>query len=430
MHVWLVEIGEPISLIKNTTRDWRCSALSRALAAQGHTVTWWASTFEHITRQYLFDGPRVLDPLPGIQVRLLHGPAYYHSKSPMRFLHHFVIAQAFAHEAQRVPKPDIIVCHLPTLELAEQAVLYGKNVGVPVVIEIHDLWPDHYVAMVPRRLRGMFKWMLTSEFRRVRRILKNATSIMAISDAYLSWGLKHAGRKKRMSDAVFPIGYSPLSPSQETLMEVGQVEFMVQHGIELDALIVTFAGTFTSSFDIPTVFEAAQGLSRDREHDVRFVIVGEGDKGQEWRACAQGLTNVVFTGWLDHPGVMAALRCSSVGLAPYDSALISLPNKPFEYMAAGLPLLSSLRGELESLIRDEQIGLQYQAGNVESLGDRIRWFADNPAERMAMGQRARKLFEERFSVDVIYPKLVAYLEQVATNAIMTSSGKSRAQRKA
>jgi glycosyltransferase involved in cell wall biosynthesis len=112
-------------------------------------------------------------------------------------------------------------------------------------------------------------------------------------------------------------------------------------------------------------------------------------------------------------------------LAPYqDDSVISLPNKPFEYMAAGLPLLSSLPGELEQLITEHQIGLHYRAGDVQSLVEKIIWFTEHPEERMAMGRRARRLFEERFRADVIYPKLVTHLEQVVAKATLSNFVKS------
>jgi glycosyltransferase involved in cell wall biosynthesis len=82
-------------------------------------------------------------------------------------------------------------------------------------------------------------------------------------------------------------------------------------------------------------------------------------------------------------------------------------------MAAGLPILSSLRGELEVLLLRKKIGLQYLAGNVDSLIKQIRWFADHPAERHAMGQRAMKVFQEHFSVEIIYSRLVTHLEAIA-----------------
>ena len=164
-----------------------------------------------------------------------------------------------------------------------------------------------------------------------------------------------------------------------------------------------------------TVIEAARVIEQQGFPSVRFVIIGDGDMILKWRSQAQNISNVTFTGWVDRISVLAMLRISDIGIAPYDNELISLPNKPFEYMAAGLPLLSSLRGELEDLIHNEQIGVQYQAGNKDSLVKQIRWLAAHPEERKAMGLRARKLYEEKFSADVIYPQLVRHLESIATN---------------
>jgi glycosyltransferase involved in cell wall biosynthesis len=70
---------------------------------------------------------------------------------------------------------------------------------------------------------------------------------------------------------------------------------------------------------------------------------------------------------------------------------------------------------LADLIRDEQIGLQYQPRDVESLVENIQWLAANPEARKTMAVRVAKLFDERFSSDVIYPGLVGYLEKIVQN---------------
>ena len=93
---------------------------------------------------------------------------------------------------------------------------------------------------------------------------------------------------------------------------------------------------------------------------------------------------------------------------------MSLPNKPYEYMSAGLPLLSSLHGELETLIATERIGLQYQTGDVASLVEGIRWLASHPVDRAAMGTRARKLFDERFSDKIVYSGFAQHLEKIVS----------------
>ena len=104
-----------------------------------------------------------------------------------------------------------------------------------------------------------------------------------------------------------------------------------------------------------------------------------------------------------------------MGLASYSSGgLITLPNKPFEYMAVGLPILSSLEGELKTIIERENIGLQYKASDPIDLKDKIMWFLSPPEETEAMGQRAKTLFEEKYNADIVYPSLVNHLTKIAS----------------
>lgn len=414
MNVWIVEIGEPLPEIDGNTRDWRCGMLSKALVARGHEVLWWAATFDHATKRHRFDGPRLIEIQPGLYIRLLHGPGYTRNSSPKRIRHHRMIARSFAREAASSSKPDVVFCCLPTLELAEQAVLYGQRTGLPVFIDIRDLWPDHYLTFFPEGLRGLASLLLFSEFRRLQRLLQGATGITAISNTFLNWALQRAGRQRQKTDGVFPMGYPALPSSLTPQVMAKQKELVARYGFKPDELIVTFAGTLVfSSFDLQTVIETARLLEQSKSDNIRFVIVGDGDDGPALRTQAEGLGNVIFTGWADQVSLRAMLNLSSVGLAPYrDDASMSLPNKPFEYMAAGLPLLSSLRGELETLIRTNRIGFQYQAGDTASMVEKLRWLAENQATWREMGQRAGQLFEERFSAARVYPHLIRHMERV------------------
>jgi glycosyltransferase involved in cell wall biosynthesis len=222
------------------------------------------------------------------------------------------------------------------------------------------------------------------------------------------------------------MGYPRLPAALADKATERQRELIAQYAISPDEVLVTFVGTLVSSFDFRTVIDTARELSRC-EAGVRFMIVGHGDLWPSLRSQAEGLDNVVFTGWFDQASIAAILSMSSVGLAPYrDGASMSLPNKPFEYMSFGLPVLSSLSGELEALIRDERIGLHYQAGAPESLTQVIRWLASHAYEREQMGLRARKLFDTRFSPSVVYERFVRHLEGVA-HILGTASQMSAAE---
>jgi glycosyltransferase involved in cell wall biosynthesis len=116
------------------------------------------------------------------------------------------------------------------------------------------------------------------------------------------------------------------------------------------------------------------------------VLAGNGEKTTKLKARARGLTNLTFTGWLDQFALQDLLSASAIGLAPYTSgAPQSMPNKPFEYMASGLALVSSLGGELRDLMHSEKIGLGYTAGDAASLAAAIESLCAQPDLRDEMG---------------------------------------------
>lgn len=416
MKVWLVVVYEPIPDLDGDARSLRYGALAQTLAGDGHDVTLWTSNYNHVRKRHRFEEPPPSIKVgPHFRVRLLPARGYRRNVSIDRIRHNLSVARAFEQRANQCSvKPDVVFACLPILELAEKAVQYARAKHIPVIVDVLDEWPDLYLTVFPQGLRSLARVALIPEFRRARRILQAATGITAVSSTYLQWALGYATRPRQDTDAVFPLGYARPDVGAEFDSERWVARLQSDYGIRPDSLVVTFVGQFGASYDLETVVEAARRLQAEGEARVQFVLAGDGDKRSKLREMAHTLPNVVFTGWLDQSAMIALLRLSSVGLAAYgDQALQSLPYKPFEYMAAGLPILSSLRGELETLICDEQIGIRYQSGNAGSLVEGIYQLLTQVEARKRMGINAQKLFEKRFSAEVIYPQLVEHLKKIA-----------------
>ena len=421
MRTWIVEAGEPLP-IDAGDRPLRCGILCERLVAAGHQVLWWASTFDHTHKRHRFDQPTTVTVTPGLTLRLLHGPGYSHNVSLKRLLHNRRVAAEFARDNLRCqPRPNLIFCCMPTPELAEKSVEFGRAHHIPVVIDVRDIWPDSYLSFAPQPLRTAGRLALAPEFRRMRRICSDATALTAVSETFLRWALKRAGRARTSLDGVFPLGY-PTPPKWTESEEAAAIKRLCAgHPIRRDAFVVAFVGVFGASYDLKTVVEAAR-LMAQRESKSQFVLAGDGGQGARLRERARGLPNVVFTGWLGQESVRALLALSSLGLACYAApAPQSLPNKPYEYMAAGLPIVSSLRGELGELIEAEKIGLHYVAGDAHSLVSAINTLRVNPKLRQAMGARARRLFDELYSVPVVYGALREHLESLARGAFLDAA---------
>jgi glycosyltransferase involved in cell wall biosynthesis len=124
---------------------------------------------------------------------------------------------------------------------------------------------------------------------------------------------------------------------------------------------------------------------------------------------------VVLTGWLSSAAIAVLMEWSAVALAAYTAGVPQgLPNKIFEYLSAGLPILSSLRGETERLLAQHDCGLSYQAGNAEGFQAALERLK-TPERRRAMGKNGLGCFEARFSTAGIYDGLVRHLEKVAAS---------------
>jgi len=105
-----------------------------------------------------------------------------------------------------------------------------------------------------------------------------------------------------------------------------------------------------------------------------------------------------FAGWLNRPQVAALLGQARVGLVlfyPEPNHLNALPNKIFEYMAAGIPFVASdfpLWREI-----GEGAGLFVDPRDPHAIAQAIQWLLEHPAEAQAMGERGRALVEREYN---------------------------------
>src|SRR5580698_417619 len=188
MKIWIIETGEPLPIpIDPDTRPLRAGMLIDALCAAGHSVYWWATTFDHFHKRERFPVPQTIDVNPLLTIRLLHSRGYRHNVSLARLRHNRSIASHFAAEALRAPRPDVILCCMPTPELVEQSVNIGSRIGVPVIIDVRDVWPDVYLTPLPAAIRRPAGAFLHSHYRRFWAAVSGADSLTAVSDTYLDW---------------------------------------------------------------------------------------------------------------------------------------------------------------------------------------------------------------------------------------------------
>jgi glycosyltransferase involved in cell wall biosynthesis len=414
MNVWVICIGEPLPIDEGHQRYHRAGMLTSAFASMGHNVTWWTSAFNHSFKVQRTDCSQETRTADGIRLWLLHGVAYTRNVGVMRLINHAQLAREFRRLAKDEPVPDVIFCCWPSIELSVAAVEFAEHNSVPIILDVRDLWPDIFLDAAPPILRPAGKLMLAPYERMTHFAFTHATGVVGISQGYLDWGLAKAGRPSGPHDGLFPLGYT------RPEFKKGPVEDGLQvfrsMGLDESRMICWFLGSFGSTYDLGPVICAARRIEERGEHSPIFVFSGDGGDREKYERLAIGLRNVLFTGWLDADKIASMMRIANVAIAAYrKGAPQGLPNKIFEYMAAGLPILSSLDGECKSFLSAHACGISYEADSPEAFDTALQPFIQDPLLARKLGSNGLAAFRERYSSSIIYPRLVEFTLDLAVS---------------
>ena len=414
MKIWLVNSSEPTPLDEGEVRLLRMGILVKYLLERGHEVFWWNADFCHPTKKHRFGKDKTVEISTGYVVRFLHGPGYRKNISFARLKDHRSIAKKFSIESKQNPKPDVILCSLPTLELSLATVQYGEKNNVPVILDIRDLWPDVIVESFPCWLQPLANLALTPYHVLAKRACRNATAFSGNSPKLVAWGIAKSGRTKNILDQDFPFGYEEPYLSSKEKEEAD--EFWRTHGIgpESDRPVIAYIGVVGQNFQEDIIVHAAKEVGK--YHQALFVFCGGGDRLNELRERYADNQNIILPGLVNAKQLWRLMNHTSIALASYKESgnyRSSLTNKTIEYMAGGLPILFSIDdGYVADLIRNNEIGLTY-GGSADRLAESILRLLDNEPYRRKLAENSRRLFERQYKAETVYNNLVTYLEKIA-----------------
>jgi glycosyltransferase involved in cell wall biosynthesis len=142
------------------------------------------------------------------------------------------------------------------------------------------------------------------------------------------------------------------------------------------------------------ILDAAQDC-RNRLPDVHFLIVGSGAElhDLQQQATERGLGNVTFVGRVAHADIISYWRLSDMTLVLLkDIPLFRtvIPSKVFEAMATGTPIITNVRGELQTLLEPLGSAEMIEPSSLNALVDAIETLVHNPARRQALATAAVK----------------------------------------
>ena len=266
---------------------------------------------------------------------------------------------------------------------------------------VQDLWPESLAATGfvrnPQALR-MVGWM-------VRGIYACCDTLLLQSRAFFDPVARYACRSKLV--------YYPNSialPSEKTVAPEVPTQLLEELR---ENFCVVFAGNIGIAQSIETVVEAAELL---RQHPaLKFVLVGSGSR-LEWvkeRKASLGLDNLILAGRFPMEAMPQIFEHSSallVSLRDEEIFSYTIPSKVQAYLAAGKPIIASLRGEGARVIEEAGAGKTCEPESANALVESILALMSlSPAEREQMGSAGQSYFNEHFDMDRQTERLVEIL---------------------
>lgn len=126
-------------------------------------------------------------------------------------------------------------------------------------------------------------------------------------------------------------------------------------------------------------------------------------------------SKVNYLGILNRNEVKELLSESIAGIVlflPEPNHINSQPNKMFEYMSAGIPVLGSNFPLWKEIIEDNNCGICVNPENVEQISEAIQWFLNNPDKASEMGENGRKAVEEKYNWETESKKMIKLYQKL------------------
>ena len=170
--------------------------------------------------------------------------------------------------------------------------------------------------------------------------------------------------------------------------------------------VAIYTGNIGQVNNSDLLLRAARLLNDRGRDDISIVLVGDGQLKDELVAERDrlGLTNLVFCDLMPKVELVALIQRSFVSLVPLRGQPIldtSSPNKLYESLAAGLPVIQNTKGWIRDLLSDNDCGFTVDPTDETDLADRLEQLADDPDLTARMGANGRALAEREFDQDIL-----------------------------
>jgi glycosyltransferase involved in cell wall biosynthesis len=289
----------------------------------------------------------------------------------------------------RALKENSDVYHIHDPELIIMGYILKIFTGKKIIYDIHE---DYYKQILTKRYLPAFsRTVIAKATRLIENIfIKQYDGVIAATDAIFG-NIQH-----------HPMALS-LRNYPELMENRNDIPMTSDSDVGLDRNNGTFNIIYSGGLEeIRGISNIVDAMGMIEDSDVRLILCGKyyPDEYEERVKKRKGYEKVRFLGWVSRERLAKVYGISHAGLVcflPVPNHLDALPNKLFEYMAAGIPIIASRFPLWRSIVEGNRCGICVEPESPKEIADAIAFLKSNPREAQQMGVRGRRIVETEYN---------------------------------
>lgn len=302
-------------------------------------------------------------------------------------------------------KYDVVFATTTPLTAGIPGILARWLRGKPFVFEVRDLWPE-----LPKEMGVITNPLVLAAMSALEWCsYRSAHRCIGLSPGIVE-GIKKRGVKASKVEIV-PNGC-------DLTIFADNVHPWRPDGVTDTDLMAVFTGTHGQANGLDAALDAAVELKKRGRQDIKLVLVGQGKlkESLQARAKKEGLDNVIFHPPVNKSKLAELMKGADIGLQLLANIPAfyygTSPNKFFDYISAGLPVLNNYPGWLAGMINDNNCGYAIEPDNTQAFADALINAADNKELLPEMGDNALALAKRDFNRHNLADKWVTWVTGV------------------
>ncbi len=274
----------------------------------------------------------------------------------------------------------------------------------PFVFEVRDLWPE-----LPREMGVITNPVILGAMSLLEWVsYKSANRLVGLSPGIVEGIKKH--KKDPAKISMIPNGCDIDIFNRKDIIP------WRPEGVQKTDLMAVYTGTHGIANGLDAVINAAEELKKLNRMDIKLVLVGQGKLKQQLQesAAKKGLNNIIFHDPVGKGKLAELMAEADIGLQILANIPAfyygTSPNKFFDYLAAGLPVLTNYPGWVAGLVEENGCGYSVPPDNPEAFASALVEAANNRESLKSMGCASARLAKKSFLRDKLSDQFSAWLE--------------------